>query len=118
MNFYVTFAGSTSTQELSPQPAFCLAMAELNETANSELQNRSKVVELVGTNSTRWGPKLEEYWTATGDNRLSLRELACVFNETLVAEALNQDANSTLNSETANHYRLLTSDDVSSGMRL
>jgi hypothetical protein len=64
------------------------------------------------------GDELERYWTRETDERMSLRELAEYFNESLLAHVLQRNATSTLDGEAKNYYRLLTDDDVSSGKRV
>lgn len=64
------------------------------------------------------GADLEERWTAEGDQRESLRSLAERFNKQLLRAAMTDDGISTLDGEVSNIYRLLTSDDVSSGRYL
>jgi len=64
-----------------------------------------------------FGDRLEARWTAEGDERLSLRDLADLFNERLLHAALERAGASTIDGEVENLYRLLTDDDVSSGMR-
>lgn len=66
---------------------------------------------------TTFGDRLEELWTADGDERESLRSLADRFNKRLLQVAITDAGTSTLDGEVANLYRLLTSDDVSSGQR-
>jgi len=64
-----------------------------------------------------FGDELERLWTAEGDRRESLRDLADRFNRRLLESALQSAGASTVDGEVANLYRLLTDDDVSSGMR-
>jgi hypothetical protein len=64
-----------------------------------------------------YGDELERRWTADGDERESLRDLADRFNRRLLESALTAAGASTVSGEVANLYRLLTADDVSSGMR-
>jgi hypothetical protein len=63
------------------------------------------------------GDELVERWTRESD-RSSLRDLAEYVNERLVAAALARTDARTLDGEAANYYRLLTSDDVTSGTRV
>jgi hypothetical protein len=61
------------------------------------------------------GDQLVDRWTAEEERRASLRELETDFNVRILREAM-EDANiSPLEGEVENMYRLLTSDDVSSG---
>lgn len=64
-----------------------------------------------------FGDELERLWTADGDRRKSLRDLADQFNRRLLETALTAAGTSTVDGEVSNLYRLLTDDDVSSGMR-
>lgn len=64
------------------------------------------------------GDDLVRYWTADGDDRKSLRELAALFNEELLSARLRRASVRPLQGETRNLYRLLTDDDVSSGVRV
>jgi hypothetical protein len=64
-----------------------------------------------------FGDELERLWTADGDRRESLRDLATRFNRRLLESALQSAGASTVDGEVANLYRLLTDDEVSSGMR-
>ncbi|MFB6195205.1 MAG: rod-determining factor RdfA [Haloplanus sp.] len=63
------------------------------------------------------GDELERLWTAEGQQRKSLRDLADFFNKRLLESAMTSAGISTVSGEVANLYRLLTDDDVSSGMR-
>nr|WP_248898156.1 rod-determining factor RdfA [Haloplanus sp. XH21] len=63
------------------------------------------------------GDELERLWTAEGQQRKSLRDLADFFNKQLLESAMTAAGISTVNGEVSNLYRLLTADDVSSGMR-
>jgi hypothetical protein len=62
-----------------------------------------------------YGTELERRWTADGDERLSLRSLADRFNRRVLETAMMDAGMSTLDGEVENLYRLLSSDDVSSG---
>ena len=64
-----------------------------------------------------FGDELERRWTADGDERESLRDLADRFNRRLLESALTAAGTSTISGEVENLYRLLTADDVGSGMR-
>ncbi|WP_436926158.1 rod-determining factor RdfA [Halosimplex amylolyticum] len=64
------------------------------------------------------GDDLESRWTADGDERMSLRELADYVNESLIAAALRASDTQPVDGVASNYYRLLTSDDVSSGTRI
>jgi len=79
----------------------------------------SKVARLIDEYDlgVAYGDELERRWTADGDERESLRDLADRFNRRLLESALTAAGASTVSGEVANLYRLLTADDVSSGMR-
>lgn len=79
----------------------------------------SKVARLIRTYDLgeQFGDKLEDRWTADGDQRESLRDLAARFNRRLLESALDDAGISSVDGEVENLYRLLTSDDVSSGNR-
>jgi hypothetical protein len=64
-----------------------------------------------------FGDELERRWTADGEERESLRDLADRFNRRLLGSALTAAGTATVSGEVDNLYRLLTADDVSSGMR-
>ncbi len=63
------------------------------------------------------GDTLISYWIGETDQQYSLRQLADVFNQEVLRAALADSGVSTLDGEVENTYRLLTSDDVSSGVR-
>lgn len=62
------------------------------------------------------GDELLERWTRTED-RHSLRDLATYFNRQLLQATLDREGADPLAGETENLYRLLTDDDVTSGVR-
>jgi hypothetical protein len=61
--------------------------------------------------------ELVSRWCGVGRDRQSLRELATYFNQRLLAAALESSGEQPLDGEAANLYRLLTDDDVSTGVR-
>ena len=63
------------------------------------------------------GDELEARWTSDGDDRLSLRDLAALFNRRLLEAAMSDAGMASVDGDVENLYRLLTADDVSSGMR-
>lgn len=63
------------------------------------------------------GDTLEAYWIGDGEDQYSLRQLADMFNQEVLRSALTNVGVSTLDGEVENTYRLLTSDEVSSGIR-
>ncbi|MDS0295104.1 rod-determining factor RdfA [Halogeometricum luteum] len=90
--------------------------SEENETAKRG--RRSKVRRLIDEYGLDGeGERLENLWTAGRDDRLSLRELADDFNRRLLRAVMVDAGMNPLDGEVANTYRLLTDDDVSSGMR-
>ncbi|WP_458210557.1 rod-determining factor RdfA [Haladaptatus sp. NG-SE-30] len=64
-----------------------------------------------------FGDTLEKYWLGDADTQYSLRELADLLNQEVLRAALTDAGVSTLDGEVENIYRLLTSDEVSSGVR-
>ncbi|MEE6209902.1 hypothetical protein U3A55_07030 [Salarchaeum sp. III] len=66
---------------------------------------------------TGLGAELEDRWTATGDRRMSLRDLADYFNRELLASVLADADAQPLDGEVENTYRVLTDDDVRSASR-
>lgn len=77
----------------------------------------ARLIDAYGFDET-FGDELEALWTAEGSRRKSLRDLADMFNRQLLEAALDDAGMSTVDGEVANLYRLLTGDDVSSGMRM
>ncbi|WP_137284550.1 rod-determining factor RdfA [Halorussus salinisoli] len=63
------------------------------------------------------GDQLEDYWLGTGNEQYSLRELESWFNEQILRAALEEASTNPLDGEVENIYRLLSEDEVSSGMR-
>lgn len=64
-----------------------------------------------------FGERLEHRWTADAENRLSLRELADLFNQHLLEETMRDHDMEPLAGEVENIYELLTDEDVSSADR-
>lgn len=78
----------------------------------------SKVDRLMGEYGlTNLSERLIEYWTREDEEAYSLRELADYFNRELLRAAMNDAGMTTLDGEIENTYRLLTADDVSTGVR-
>lgn len=72
---------------------------------------RPKVVRLLDEYDLEpLGAELERRWTAEGDERLSLRDLADYFNTELLATAMAEAGLQPLDGEVDNVYRLLTGD--------
>lgn len=63
------------------------------------------------------GAELEHRWTTTGDDRMSLRDLADYFNQRLLEAAMGDAGMQPLSGEVENTYRLLHEEDVSGGDR-
>lgn len=61
--------------------------------------------------------ELVAYWTGQGEERYSLRELATYVNRAVLRAAMDEAGVAYKDGEVENTYRLLTDDDVSSGMR-
>lgn len=87
--------------------------------ADGETRPANKVARLIDAYDLgpSVGDRLETLWTADGDERESLRTLADRFNRRLLEVAMTDAGVSTLDGEASNVYRLLTDDDVSSGVR-
>lgn len=64
-----------------------------------------------------FGDRLEDLWTAEGEERESLRSLADRFNRRLLEAAMTDAGMLTVDGEVSNIHRLMISDDVSSGVR-
>lgn len=63
-----------------------------------------------------YGAQLEALWTADGDDRKSLRDLAHRLNKRILEHEMTTNGMAMLEGEVENVYRLLTADSVSSGM--
>lgn len=61
---------------------------------------------------------LVSYWTGNGDEQRSTRELATYLNQRILETALTEAGVPPKEGEVENTYRLLTSDDVTSGTRI
>ncbi|MEF8901187.1 MAG: hypothetical protein V5A25_08200 [Halovenus sp.] len=84
---------------------------------NKSNARQSKVARLIEEYELSGiGETLEQRWTATED-RSSLRDLADYFNRQLLQAALDSAGSDSLDGEIENLYRLLTDDDVTSGVR-
>ena len=75
-----------------------------------------RVIEEYGLDDV--GDRMVRRWTASGDERLSLRALAEEFNRTLVRTAMVEAGMQPLDGEAANAYRLLTADEVGEADRI
>jgi len=82
------------------------------------IPGRTKIERLIDTyDLIGLGDELERRWTATGDDRLSLRDLETLFNERLLEAAMRDAGSGSLEGEIETLYRSLTGDDTSSGVR-
>jgi hypothetical protein len=63
------------------------------------------------------GDELIDYWIREDHKQRSLRELADYFNTNLLRTTMDSAGMSTLDGEVTNTYRLLTADDVTTGVR-
>ena len=74
-----------------------------------------RVIESYGLSGM--GEELAARWVGDGYDRESLRSLADRFNRRVLADSMESAGLSPLDGEVENTYRLLTSDEVSAGMR-
>jgi len=79
-----------------------------SERPNSKVARLIKAYSLDG-----FGDKLEALWTAEGDERRSLRDLADRFNRRLLRTKLNKQTSTPLEGEIKSIYQALTDNDVS-----
>lgn len=80
---------------------------------------RSKVLRLLTKyNLGEIGDQLVDRWTASGDDRMSLRALAEYFNHAILRAAMAESGLQPLDGEVANTYRLLTDDEVTEADRM
>ena len=77
--------------------------------------SQGRLIEAYGLDGL--GAELEQRWTAEGEDRWSLRDLADEFNRQLLEAALATADVRTLDGEPANVHRLLTDDEVSDADR-
>lgn len=93
-------------------------MVDFDEASDSSSGRRTKVARLIDEYSLdSIGTEMENLWTRTDSERLSLRDLAEYFNQQLLAEAMAKAGVQPLDGEIENTYRLLSDDDVSSADR-
>ncbi|WP_435361728.1 rod-determining factor RdfA [Haloarchaeobius sp. DFWS5] len=64
------------------------------------------------------GEELEAYWTGTGSEQYSLRELADLFNHRVLRAAMQAANMEILDGEVENFYELLTGDEVTGGTQV
>lgn len=87
-------------------------------TDESRDYNQSKVARVIEEYDLNGlGETLENRWTSTNGERVSLRELADLFNRRVLHSALKDVGANPLDGEVKNTYRLLTDDDISAGVR-
>jgi hypothetical protein len=86
--------------------------------SNSGSRRQTKVERLIEEQDLKGlEATLTSRWTAEGDNRMSLRELADIFNERLLESALLEAGENPIEGEVRNYYQVLTDDDASVGAR-
>jgi hypothetical protein len=93
--------------------------SETTEQAKSDKPPNNKVARLIESYNLgeAFGDRLEQLWTADGDERMSLRDLADLVNERLLEAAMSDSGMRPIEGEVKNIYHLLTDDGVSSGNR-
>lgn len=74
-----------------------------------------RVIEKYGLDGL--GADLEAHWTGDRGEQYSLRALADLFNRRVLEAAMEEAGMRSLDGEIENRYRLLTDDEVSTGMR-
>lgn len=78
----------------------------------------SKVARLIEDYGLEdFGAELEARWTASGAERMSLRDLATMFNKRLLEQQMLDAGMNALESNVESTYQNLTDDDVSTGIR-
>lgn len=99
-------------------------MSERRDGSKSDLteSDRSHTASKVGRVLVEYdlddlGETMETRWTGDEEERSSLRELADWLNKHLLEVAMSRAGRQPLDGEVDNVYRLLTGDDVSSGVR-
>jgi len=93
-----------------------LQMSDGERSTSSE--KRMKILRLTDAyDLNEIGHEMERLWTASGENRLSLRDLADYFNQHLLEAAMANVGMQPLSGEVENIYQLLTGDDVSEAER-
>jgi len=83
-------------------------------TADRPSSKVARVIEEYGLDGM--GAELEARWTAEGDDRMSLRDLADLLNERILERALLEAGMSTLKNDVETVYRNLTDEEVSTGV--
>lgn len=93
-------------------------MGRAEDTSSGSSGRRLKVGRLIDEYDLQpLGAELERRWTADGDARSSLRDLATAVNRRLLETAMTEAGMHPLDGEVENVYRLLTADDVTDGDR-
>ncbi|WP_224270918.1 rod-determining factor RdfA [Haloprofundus salinisoli] len=89
------------------------------KTGDNPKRPNSKVARVIEAYDLgpEFGDRLERLWTGEAEERRSLRDLADYFNRHVLESAVSDTGTSMLDGEVENVYRLLTDDEVSSGMR-
>ncbi|QSG09949.1 rod-determining factor RdfA [Halapricum desulfuricans] len=81
-------------------------------------RSRSKVARVIEAYDLDGvGNELEQRWLATGEDGMSLRELADYFNRSVLEAAIERSDMSVLDVDVDRLYEQLTDDDVSGGVR-
>jgi hypothetical protein len=107
--------GPTSSTSTTGTPA-CEDAESLDspDGRDSEAYKIGRLIQRYGLDGV--GAELETRWTAERGERHSLRDLADFFNQRLLETAMREAGIDTLEGEVANTYRLLTDDEVTTGM--
>jgi hypothetical protein len=97
-------------------------MADNDNTASDSVEEhyqRSKVGRVIAEwELNGMGSELERYWTTDGQESMSLRELADLFNRRVLRAAMESAGKRVLDGEAENMYELLTSNETSAGSRV
>lgn len=89
-----------------------------SDSSDSGRTRRTKVVRLIEEYELEGiGDELERRWTGQKSERDSLRTLASVFNQRILAQTMTDAGMDPIDGEVQNYYRLLTGEDVSKGTR-
>ena len=109
--------GPTLNNYVTPRQA-----PPMNDRAPGPDQSRGRAVKvarlLAEYGLDGLGGELEHHWTAAGGERLSLRDLADLFNRRLLRAELEAAGERPIDGEVENLHRLLTDEDVSSNARI
>lgn len=92
---------------------------DMNGVSVEERHRQSKVGRVITERELDGiGSELERYWTTDGQESMSLRELADLFNRRVLRAAMESAGRRVLDGEAENLYELLTSDERSAGSRV